>query len=72
MIQFAGFECVGRISIPLIQCNGFWSSGEGLSENAATGKCSYRPKMKLLLISPHASGQQVGTIWNFKTLASIQ
>jgi len=30
-----------------------------------------RPKMELLLMSPPASGEQVGTMWNFKTLASI-
>ena len=26
----------GGVSLPLIQCNGFGNSGEGLSENAAT------------------------------------
>ena len=35
-IQYDSFECLGGGSIPLIQCNGFWNSGEGLSENAAT------------------------------------
>ena len=30
-----------------------------------------RPKMELLLMSPPASGEQVGTMWNSKTLASI-
>jgi hypothetical protein len=47
------FCVVGGGCIPLIQCNGFRNSGEGLSENAATDKysCSKKRANKEMLKS---------------------